>query len=127
MQIPGGLYHRVGVGEKGIAIARAYRLVWANIVELNALKPPYTLQVGQNLLPPSTANTVNASRPLTPEARAAAFNINIDDIVTGGSAAATEPVLPATAVNFVGRFAWPLRGNVIGKLGRQGGGRVNDG
>ena len=38
MQIPGGLYHRVGAGETGIAIARAYRLVWANIVVLNALK-----------------------------------------------------------------------------------------
>ena len=34
MKIPGGLYNRVGVGETGIAIARAYRLVWANIVAL---------------------------------------------------------------------------------------------
>jgi murein DD-endopeptidase MepM/ murein hydrolase activator NlpD len=127
MQIPSGLYHRVGAGETGIAIARAYRLVWANIVALNALKPPYILQVGQNLLLPSNANMVKASRALTPEARAAAFYINIDDIVTGGSPAGTASVLPATAVNFVGRFAWPLRGNVIGKFGPQGGGRVNDG
>ena len=72
MQIPGGLYHRVVAGETGIAIARAYRLVWDNIVALNALKPPYILQVGQNLLLPSNANTVNASRALTPEARAEA-------------------------------------------------------
>ena len=117
MQIPGGLYHRVGAGETGIAIARAYRLVWANIVALNALKPPYILQVGQNLLLPSNANMVKASRALTPEARAAAFYINIDDIVTGGSPAGTASVLPATAVNFVGRFAWPLRGNEIGVFG----------
>lgn len=127
MQIPAGLYHRVGAGETGIAIARAYRLVWASIVALNALKPPYILQVGQNLLLPSTTNTVKDSRALTPEARAAAFNINIDDIVTGGNAAGTASVLPATAASFVGRFVWPLRGNIIGKFGPQGGGRVNDG
>jgi len=127
MQIPGGLYHRVGAGETGIAIVRAYRLVWANTVVLNALKPPYILQVGQNLLLPSSANMVKASRALTPEARAAAFNINIDDIVTGGSPAGTASVLQATAASFVGRLAWPLRGNVNGKFGPQGGGRVNDG
>jgi murein DD-endopeptidase MepM/ murein hydrolase activator NlpD len=106
---------------------RAYRLVWANTVVLNALKPPYILQVGQNLLLPSSANMVKASRALTPEARAAAFNINIDDIVTGGSPAGTASVLQATAASFVGRLAWPLRGNVNGKFGPQGGGRVNDG
>ena len=121
MQIPGGLYHRVGAGETGIAIARAYRLVWANIVVLNALKPPYILQVGQNLLLPSSANMVKASRALTPEARAAAFNINIDDIVTGGSPTGTASVLPVIAASFVSRFAWPLRGNVIGKFGPKAG------
>lgn len=127
LQIPGGLYHRVGVGETGIAIARAYRSVWADIVALNALQPPYTLQVGQNVLLPSTTNMGKRLGPLTPELRAAAFNINIDDIVTGGSAAGTASVLPTAAANFAGRFAWPLLGNVIGTFGPQGGGKVNDG
>jgi murein DD-endopeptidase MepM/ murein hydrolase activator NlpD len=127
LQIPGGLYHRVGTGETGIAIARAYSSVWADIVALNTLQPPYTLQVGQNLRLPSTIITGRATKELTPELRAAAFNINIDDIVTGGSAAGTVPISQAPTNNFAGRFAWPLNGAVIGKFGAQGGGRVNDG
>jgi murein DD-endopeptidase MepM/ murein hydrolase activator NlpD len=127
LQIPGGRYHRVGVGETGIAIARAYRTVWADIVVLNALQSPYTLQVGQNLLLPSTATTGQVARPLTPELRAASFKLDIDDIVTGGNAAGTLTPVPAMANNFVARFAWPLSGAIIGKFGAQGGGRVNDG
>lgn len=127
LQIPGGLYHKVGTGETGIAIARAYGLVWADIVIMNALQPPYTLQVGQNLLLPSIAAESPAIAELTPEARAAAFSLNIDDIVTGGQPAGRPSVLPAPSANFAGRFAWPLRGIIIGRFGSQGGGRVNDG
>jgi murein DD-endopeptidase MepM/ murein hydrolase activator NlpD len=127
LQIPGGNYHRVGAGETGIAIARAYRTVWADIVLLNALQPPYTLQLGQNLRLPSSVLIESPLRQPTPEMQAAAFNLNIDDIVTGGNPAGTVPAIGAADANFAGRFAWPLRGNVIGKFGPQGGGRVNDG
>ena len=127
LQIPGGLYHRVGTGETGIAIARAYSVVWADIVMLNALQPPYTLQVGQNLLLPSATPPDPLGSNATPEGRAAAFTLNIDDIVTGGSPAGAPVMAPSTAVNFAGRFDWPVRGNIIGKFGAQGGGRVNDG
>ena len=127
LQIPGGLYHKVGSGETGIAIARAYGVVWAGIVMMNALQPPYTLQVGQNLLLPSTASDSSTPTDITPEMRAAAFSLNIDDIVTGGQPAGRPSVLPAPSANFVGRFAWPLQGAVIGSFGSQGGGRVNDG
>ncbi|HEV7234012.1 MAG TPA: LysM peptidoglycan-binding domain-containing protein, partial [Sphingorhabdus sp.] len=87
LQIPGGLYHKVGSGETGIAIARAYGVVWADIVVMNALQPPYTLQLGQNLLLPSGALAGGDAGEPTPEMRAAAFTLNIDDIVTGGQAA----------------------------------------
>lgn len=127
LQIPGGLYHKVGSGETGIAIARAYGVVWAGIVMMNALQPPYTLQVGQNLLLPSTASDSSTPTDITPEMRAAAFSLNIDDIVTGGQPAGRPSVLPAPSANFAGRFAWPLQGAVIGSFGSQGGGRVNDG
>lgn len=127
LQIPGGLYHKVGTGETGIAIARAYSVVWADIVAMNALQPPYTLQVGQNLLLPSTASLDTNTGDITPETRAAAFTLNIDDIVTGGNPASPfNPVLTAPS-GFAGRFGWPLTGNVIGRFGSQGGGRVNDG
>ena len=127
LQIRGGVYHRVSAGETGIAIARAYRTVWSDIVELNALQPPYTLQVGQNLLLPSTAMSGATVHELTPELRAAAFKLNIDDIVTGGTVAGSPQLVPETTGNFSARFAWPLNGSLIGKFGAQGGGRVNDG
>jgi murein DD-endopeptidase MepM/ murein hydrolase activator NlpD len=127
LQIPGGLYHRVGPGETGIAIARAYGAVWADIVMMNALQPPYTLQVGQNLLLPSAAAASEVPTDVTPEMRAAAFVLNIDDIVTGGNPAGATPVAAPIASAFAGAFAWPLQGTIIGRFGSQGGGRVNDG
>jgi murein DD-endopeptidase MepM/ murein hydrolase activator NlpD len=127
LQIPGGLYHRVGPGETGIAIARAYGAVWADIVMMNALQPPYMLQVGQNLLLPSAAAASEVPTDVTPEMRAAAFILNIDDIVTGGNPAGATPVAATSASGFVGSFVWPLRGAIIGRFGSQGGGRVNDG
>lgn len=127
LQIPGGLYHKVGSGETGIAIARAYNVVWADVVMLNALQPPYTLQVGQNLLLPSAAVAHPPSGKMAPEMHAAAFTLNIDDIVTGGQPAGAAQLAANPATDFSGRFAWPLRGAIIGRFGSQGGGRVNDG
>lgn len=125
LQIPGGLYHKVGSGETGIAIARAYNVVWADVVMMNALQPPYTLQVGQYLLLPSPAMAdATPVDDMTPEMRAAAFTLNIDDIVTGGQLAGQQT---ETKAGFTGRFGWPLRGNIIARFGSQGGGRVNDG
>jgi murein DD-endopeptidase MepM/ murein hydrolase activator NlpD len=123
LQIPGGLYHKVGAGETGIAIARAYGLVWADIVMMNALPPPYTLQVGQNLLLPSGPSVPDV---MTPEQRAAAFNLDIDDILTGSQPAGTLPAKPADSA-FGGRFIWPVQGSIVSRFGSQGGGRVNDG
>lgn len=127
LQIPGGLYHRVGGGETGIAIARAYGVIWADIVMMNALQPPYTLQIGQNLLLPSAAMGDAASSDMTPEMRAAAFTLNIDDIVTGGQPAGSAAATAIAPTSFAGSFGWPLNGAVIGRFGSQGGGRVNDG
>lgn len=127
LQIPGGLYHRVGSGETGIAIARAYSVIWADIVMLNALQPPYTLQVGQNLLLPSATSADQPGASATLESRAAAFTLNIDDIVTGGNAAGAPIIAPPASTNFAGKFEWPVRGNIVGRFGAQGGGKVNDG
>ena len=127
LQIPGGLYHKVGSGETGIAIARAYGMVWADIVMMNTLRPPYTLQVGQNLLLPSAASSEKLPTELTPEMRAAAFNLDIDDIVTGGNPASAFVAAPAAVTGFTGQFTWPVNGAIIARFGSQGGGRVNDG
>ncbi|MBK8373720.1 peptidoglycan DD-metalloendopeptidase family protein [Sphingorhabdus sp.] len=128
LNIPGGLFHRVGAGETGIAIARAYGVSWTDVVSLNKLPPPYVLQVGQNLRLPDGAAAVPVTGEPSPEQRAASFSLNIDDIVTGGQPAqASLPALPPIAANFAGAFGWPVNGTLVSRYGSQGGGRVNDG
>lgn len=131
LNIPGGVFHRVGEGETGIAIARAYGINWPEVVALNRLPPPYTLQVGQNLrLPDAALPDFSGGDAISPEARAASFTLDIDSIVTGSMpaqirSAAVTSALPRPA--FTGAFSWPLSGSLISRFGSQGGGRVNDG
>jgi lipoprotein NlpD len=119
LRIPAGRYHRVGTGETGIAIARAYGIPWSAIVTANNLAEPFVMRVGQRLLLPGE------SAP-TAETRAAAFRVNIDDIETG-SAPAQSVISDTASSSFAGRFNWPLTGNVIEAFGPAGEGRVNRG
>lgn len=141
LKITGGRYHSVNSGETGIAIARAYGAPWREVVQLNGLEEPFILRVGQKLLLPAAA-PVDPSN-MTMEQRATAFNLDIDDIVTGSQpaladgAAATQPsdwrktVAPnkaiATPTGFSGRFKWPVDGRLLSSFGSKGGGKVNDG
>jgi murein DD-endopeptidase MepM/ murein hydrolase activator NlpD len=129
--VPAGLYHRVSRGETGIAIARAYGASWADIVALNNLQHPYILREGQRLRLPDGAAVEPVSVDITPEQRAAAFSLNIDDIVTGGEpAVAGVAVLPQTIAGstaFAGKFGWPVNGTLLSRYGAQGAGKVNDG
>lgn len=140
LSVPAGRYHQVKAGESGVAIARAYGVHWSEVVALNDLQPPYLLRNGQRLLLPSTVEM--ASRSV--EQRAQAFQLNIDDLVTGSepalatnaapskpSESARKPVPASQAVaepkSFAGRFDWPLTGRLIGRFGPAGDGRRNDG
>jgi murein DD-endopeptidase MepM/ murein hydrolase activator NlpD len=129
LTIPAGRYHVVRDGDTGIAIAMAYGVEWRRMVALNGLTEPYALRTGQRLLLPSDTPT----QPPSPEARAAAFHINIDDVLTGGQpAAADKPKIAAAPVKarplptnepiaqpaaFAGSFAWPLSGKVLTSFG----------
>lgn len=139
--IPSGRYHEVKSGETGIAIARAYGAPWKEVVRLNKLEEPFILRVGQKIRLPAglPANPGN----MTVEERAAAFELDIDDIVTGGQPAASEvatttepsewrktiePNRPITTpTGFGGQFAWPVDGKLLSSFGSKGGGKVNDG
>ena len=142
---PQGRVHTVKPGETGIAIAIAYGVKWDRIVALNKLKPPYVLEVGDKLLLP-TAKQVAAQ---TPEERARAFSLDIDDIITGGEPAiagqlvaapaavpkparptpgSTRPAPPvSTPIGDAPAFRWPVEGRVLSPFGAKPGGRFNDG
>ncbi|WP_235927756.1 M23 family metallopeptidase, partial [Sandarakinorhabdus rubra] len=80
---PQGRFHVVKSGETGIAIAQAYGLPWREIIALNNLQEPFLLRVGQRL------RLSAAPQPTqTLEDRARAFDVTIDDVVTGGQPAA---------------------------------------
>jgi lipoprotein NlpD len=139
LSIPGGRYHLIRQGETGIAIARAYGVDWSLIVSANALSEPFILRTGQRVLIPG------AGRPRTAAERAAAFQLDIEDIVTGGEPAIAETQKPAAPVRTPARvlpataavaapaalksgFAWPLDGGqVVRRFGPGGTGERNDG
>ncbi|MGW8136413.1 peptidoglycan DD-metalloendopeptidase family protein [Sphingomonas zeae] len=142
LTIPGGRYHLVRSGESGIAIARAYGVAWSRIVEANALSEPYVLRAGQRILIPG--NAAGATPLSTAAERAAAFKLDVDDILTGGEPALAsnqEPakpsatprrVLPPTAVvaapaRLRSGFAWPVDGRVVKRFGAGSSGERNDG
>ncbi len=133
--------HIVKAGDTGIGIARAYRVPWSTIIEANGLSDPYILRIGQRLIvsPRPISNTVQ-----TMEARALAFKLNIDDILTGGEPAQAQsvaigtptlpdgrPLPPGVAVGEPGRFAggfvWPTQGRLITRFGPADEGVVNQG
>ena len=139
LKIPGGRYHRVGKGETGIAISRGYGVEWARIAQLNELEEPYILREGQRLLLPSQKEVAGMSA----DQRAAAFRLDIEDLITGSEpalATRAEPKPPVTTAKviaptvtvaeparFAGRFDWPARGPILRKFGRHPGGQQNDG
>lgn len=145
LRIPGGRYHRVAKYESGIAIARAYGVDWQRVATLNHLEEPYILREGQRLLLPSRAEVST----MTPDERAAAFRVDIEDLITGSEPAVASsapvnqpataprptapamPTPPTTALGepdrFNGRFDWPVKGRVIRSFGNYASGQKNDG
>lgn len=140
LKIPAGRYHRVGKGETGIAIARAYGVEWQRIAALNQLAEPYILREGQRLLVPSKVEVAT----MTSDQRAAAFRLDIEDLITGSEpalATKAKPMAPITSparplpptapvaepTQFAGRFDWPVRGPILKSFGRYSEGQQNDG
>ncbi len=151
VETPQGRVHTVKPGETGIAIARAYGIDWGQVLAANKLRPPYTLEVGDRLLLPSK----RAVAAMSPDQRARAFRLDIDDLITGGEpaaggavvaavrpprsrAATLPPPAPPASGRGVGtplpeptgdapRFVWPVEGRVMSAFGAKPGGRFNDG
>lgn len=143
LTVPEGRFHRVAAGETGIAIARAYGLRWQDIIDANALSEPFVLRIGQRLLLPIGANPTAIAAPSI-EARAAAFALDIDSIITGGEPAIDSkfdvsygrpapqrPLPPNVAViapaSLAGGFVWPAAGRVVQRFGPAGEGAISRG
>ncbi len=135
LKIPAGRYHSVKYGETGIAIARAYSADWDQVIAANHLSEPYLLRVGQKLRLP----TKEAERQMTPAERAAAFTLDIDDLISGSQPAVAESRTEAetqrsgyeaplpSPPTFNGRFIVPVEGRLISGFGAKDGGLYNDG
>ncbi len=139
--VPGGRLHTVKPGETGIAIARAYGVSWTTLINANKLKPPYVLQVGDKLMLPTRQQVAQ----MTLEQRAQAFDLDIDDLITGGEPAANAPARARPAPGQPPRrtaaatarlpeipgdapaFRWPVEGRILSGYGAKSGGRFNDG
>lgn len=133
LEIPAGRYHRVAAGESGIGIARAYGVRWSDLIARNGLTEPFILKIGQRLALPD-------HDPLA--ARAAAFRLDIDDLLTGAEPAGAivvpatrptpqRPLKPTQSVaeptHFAGSFGWPAVGRVAERFGATGKGQINQG
>lgn len=132
LSIPGGRYHLVRSGETGIAIARAYGIDWSRIVTANGLSEPYTLRAGMRvLIPGATPGTSSAAE------RAAAFRLDVDDLITGSAPAlasnqrpvpasrsARRVLAPTEAISEPSRlrgvFGWPAQGRIVARFGPSG-------
>lgn len=145
LAVPGGRYHQVRAGQNGIGIARAYGVDWGRIVAANDLAEPYTLRVRQRvLIPGSPAGPAAAAGRSSVAERAAAFHLDVDDLVTGSEPAlafdqrparpSSSPtrILPPTAAittpaQLRGGFGWPVTGRIVARFGPGAAGERNNG
>jgi murein DD-endopeptidase MepM/ murein hydrolase activator NlpD len=139
LKIPGGRYHFVRAGQTGIAIARAYGIEWSRIVAANAFSEPYVLRVGQRLAIPGAATGKSRAAE-----RAAAFTLDVEDLVTGAQPAQVARSAPKPPARTAGRaivanapivtpkrlsggFLWPVEGRVVKRFAADARGERSDG
>jgi murein DD-endopeptidase MepM/ murein hydrolase activator NlpD len=108
IELPPPRLHRVARGESFADVARAYHVDPRSLALLNRMSPPYDVRPGDAIVLPAMARSWD-------EARAAP------------AAPPPAPVVAAPAATAgAGRFAWPVRGEILARFGaRPGGGRID--
>lgn len=146
--------HRVGVDESLYDIAARYQIPLRALIDQNGLEPPYALTPGRELaLPPPRFHTVargetfaDVARRYNVDTRSLAllnrmqqpYEVRAGDRIALPAMARAAPTpppepapTPAPAAEPLpageGRFAWPLRGDVVARFGEQPGGARLDG
>ncbi|MEZ5971919.1 MAG: peptidoglycan DD-metalloendopeptidase family protein [Hyphomonadaceae bacterium] len=142
--------HRVSGDETLYDVATRYQVPLRALIDQNHLEPPYALSDGRVLeLPPPRYHVVQRGEDLADIAQR--YNVDLrslallnrmqpSDRVRSGeriylpalarelAAAPASPVPdPAPMPQGTGRFAWPLRGEVVARFGAQPGGTRLDG
>jgi murein DD-endopeptidase MepM/ murein hydrolase activator NlpD len=108
LELPPPRLHTVARGETFEDVAQRYNVDVRSLALLNRMQPPYEVRRGQRIVLPAMASLgPPAPSPASPSA----------------SAQAGE----APALRGNGRFAWPLRGEVVTRFGAQQGGARSDG
>ncbi len=102
LTIPAGQWHSVKPGETMSAIAHAYRAAFPAVARANGARAPYPLEVGDRVLIPSAPARTAAAKPIVPppatvEARAQAFNLDIERLLGKEPAAHAKPPPPRAA------------------------------
>jgi murein DD-endopeptidase MepM/ murein hydrolase activator NlpD len=100
--LPPPRFHVVARGESLEDVARRYDIDARSLALLNRMQPPYEVRRGDRLVLPAIARQYEEAAPNTPRPSAAAPNPS-------------------------GRFAWPLRGEIVARYGAQPGGVRVDG
>lgn len=112
--------YTVSRGDTLYSISRRFDVDVATIAAANAMRPPYALSIGDELLIPGAAKPAATVVAAKPEAKPAATPASpaTDKLIQQASYAT-----PDTST----RFAWPVHGKVIAEFGAKPNGRRNDG
>lgn len=119
--LPGPRLHTVIQGDTVYKVSRRYGVDMTSLVRANGMGPPYTIRVGQVLRLPGgarpAADRVKTRKPVGQSARGQATSPRR----TARSAVSQPPPRQG------GKFAWPVRGQIISTFGAKPGGLHNDG
>lgn len=149
LRVPPPLFYIVGEGDTLFGVARRFNIDARSLANLNDMQLETAIRLGQRIALPSLARDqgVNpqargASPPgsaPTGLASASAPRLPVRPPAAGGFTQTPAPLPPATpaaapppsdsqvAVAGRGKFAWPIRGEVLSTYGPKGPGQRNDG
>lgn len=122
-------------GDSLYKIARRHGVSLRDLIEINRASPPYRIYPGQKLRLPARPTVAAGSQPRKNEPRAGPRPVS--DVPAVESSSLPDDALPereppnaesSNALRPGGLdFIWPLEGRILGRYGRIGDGRRNDG
>ncbi len=120
----GGIYHTVSSGENLYRIGKAYGIAYQELADINAIEPPYRLEVGDEIFVPGADRRLPV-RIITPSAVAPAGSGSRGHGKARTAAGAAHAGTPRTrsteraATSGKGRdgFSWPAAGKITSKFG----------